>query len=160
MLPNTRSPRMEICSRGSRNNRDISFSQENAMTRLFKSLFIATVICSVAISPAWADPPRGYQGGGHGGYRGGGHGDGWWGALGLALFGTAVFLAATAPPPPSHPAPVYFQQPTVITQAAPQPALVSEQNWWYYCSQPAGYYPYVKACPTGWTRVSPIPPDR
>jgi hypothetical protein len=130
------------------------------MRALIKSVLIATVISSVAISPAWADP-HGYRGGGHGRF----HGGGGWGALGLALFGTAVYLATTAPPPPSYPAPVYpdqvyVQPPVVVTQVAPQPAPVSEQNWWYYCSQPAGYYPYVKACPMGWTKVSPAPPDR
>jgi hypothetical protein len=133
------------------------------MTSLFKSVLLATALSSVAIAPAWADP-YGYHGGGHGGGHGAYYGNAW-GALGLALFGTAVILAATAPPPPYYPAPVYPQQvyppqPVVVTQMAPQPAPVPEQNWWYYCAKPAGYYPYVKACPMGWTKVSPIPPDR
>ena len=126
------------------------------MSELFKTVLIATVISSVAISPAWAERYR---------YHGGGHGGGGWGALGLALLGTVVYLAATAPPPPHYPAPVYTpqnyaQQPMVDTQMAPLPAPVPEQNWWYYCAQADGYYPYVKACPTGWTRVSPAPPGQ
>jgi hypothetical protein len=146
--------------------RDWRFHKENEMTKLLKSAFIATVISSMAITPAWADRY---------GYHGGGHGGGGWDALGFALFGTALYLAATAPPPAYYPAPVYapyappsyaqqvyVQQPVVVAQTYPPALPVSEtqQNWWYYCAQSAGYYPYVRACPTGWTRVSPIPPGQ
>jgi len=34
---------------------------------------------------------------------------------------------------------------------SPSPA----QYWWYYCSDPAGYYPYVAECNTGWQAVPP-----
>jgi len=130
------------------------------MSKLFKTVLVAIAVSSMALSPAWADP-HSYRGGGHGG---GGHG-GAWGALGLALFGTAVYLAATAPPPPYIPAPVYVPQtyvqpPVVITQAAPPPAPAPQEHWWYYCAQPAGYYPYIRACPTGWAKVSPVPPGQ
>ena len=27
--------------------------------------------------------------------------------------------------------------------------------YWYYCQDPAGYYPYVPVCPTGWILVAP-----
>ena len=128
------------------------------MSRLLKSVLIVATLASVAISPAWAD-----RYGHHGG-----HGWGWWGP-GL-LFGTALYLAATAPPPAYYPAPVYTvpsyatqtyaQQPAVIAQTATSPAPVSQQSWWYYCAQAAGYYPYVKTCPTGWTQVSPVPPGQ
>ena len=128
------------------------------MSRLVNSVLLAAVISLLAISPAAADRYV-YRGGGH-------HGGSGWDALGLALFGTVLYLAATAPPPPHYPAPVYpaqiytppsyVQQPLATVQAAAGP--VPEQNWWYYCAQAAGYYPYVKTCPTGWTRVSPVPP--
>lgn len=132
------------------------------MSSLLKSVLIATLISSVAISPALAQRQ---------GYRGGGvHVSGGWNALTLALFGTVLYLAATTPPPPHAPAPVYpaqvytpqgYEQQLIATnQAAPQPAPVAEQNWWYYCGQANGYYPYVKTCPTGWTRVSPVPPGQ
>lgn len=59
------------------------------------------------------------------------------------------------PPPvvmvPATP-PVYVEQPA---QAA-GPA----QNFWHYCRQPEGYYPYVKECPGGWLRVAPQPPPQ
>jgi hypothetical protein len=51
---------------------------------------------------------------------------------------------------PSSP-PVYIEQGT--EQAAPAPS-----NYWYYCSDPEGYYPYVKQCSPGWQRVAPQPP--
>ena len=31
---------------------------------------------------------------------------------------------------------------------------------WYYCEDPKGYYPYIRECPTGWQRVSPVPPPK
>jgi len=61
--------------------------------------------------------------------------------------------------PPYYPEPpVIQQQPPVYVQPAPQP---EEQNYWYYCLNPQGYYPYVKHCPKGWMKVipSPVPPD-
>ena len=37
----------------------------------------------------------------------------------------------------------------------------ARQNYWYYCEDPKGYYPYVKACPGGWMKVVPsnVKPD-
>ena len=117
------------------------------MTKLLKSLLIATVISLVTITPALAVGP-GFHGGGHGG-----GGWGWWGP-GL-LFGTALYIATSSPPPtPYYQPPVVYTQPIIYTQP------IAEQNWWYYCSQPAGYYPHVGACPAGWTRVSPVPPGQ
>ena len=31
----------------------------------------------------------------------------------------------------------------------------SPAQYWYYCSDPAGYYPYVSECNTGWQAVQP-----
>ena len=48
------------------------------------------------------------------------------------------------------PPPVAVQQhPVTYEQAAPA------QSYWYYCQNPAGYYPYVKRCPTPWLKVVP-----
>ena len=136
------------------------------MSKLLKSALVAIAIGSVAISPAWADR-YGHHGGDWGYGHHGGHG-GDWGGWGLGLlFGTAVYLAATAPPPvyyppaPAYAAPVYVMPPVTVAPP-PQMALqapVASQNWWYYCAQAAGYYPYVKSCPSGWTRVSATPPE-
>jgi hypothetical protein len=134
-------------------------SHRNKIALLVTLLAAAVIGCT----PAWAD--RGY---GHGG-----HGDGGWGwGLGL-LLGTAILLEATQPAPAYYPAtpyamqPVYVQPPVVMTapltysslppQAPPAPA---EQAWWYFCNSSASYYPYVRNCPEGWTRVSPVPPGQ
>ncbi len=37
---------------------------------------------------------------------------------------------------------------------APAP---EEEDYWYYCRQPEGYYPYIKKCPGGWMKVVPPP---
>jgi hypothetical protein len=61
--------------------------------------------------------------------------------------------------------PYYYGSPFVVSSppatyierqdAAPAPAAA---DWWYYCEQSRGYYPYVKTCPTGWQKVPPAPP--
>ena len=40
--------------------------------------------------------------------------------------------------------------------AAP-PVYTQSQQYWYYCQNPAGYYPSVPQCPTQWLQVSPQP---
>ena len=32
-----------------------------------------------------------------------------------------------------------------------------QTNYWHYCRNPEGYYPYVKKCPEGWLQVAPQP---
>jgi len=51
--------------------------------------------------------------------------------------------------------PVYIQRPQ--TQPAPQPAPVAPAapRVWYYCTDPAGYYPYVPNCNQPWVSVDP-----
>jgi hypothetical protein len=53
----------------------------------------------------------------------------------------------------------YSSPPVVIEQQAPvylQPD--SPVQYWYYCQNPQGYYPYVQQCPGGWMQVVPTPP--
>ncbi|MBJ6724413.1 hypothetical protein [Geomesophilobacter sediminis] len=67
---------------------------------------------------------------------------------------------------PFYPYPYYYAPPPVIVHEEPQPPIfieppqAEEQHYWYYCTNPKGYYPYVKECPDGWTTVSPRPPER
>lgn len=42
------------------------------------------------------------------------------------------------------------QQPQAYVQQNQQ-----ESDYWYYCQNPEGYYPYVKSCPGGWMKVVP-----
>lgn len=119
--------------------------------------------------------------GGHPVYRGGhpspalahrDRGDSRW-IVGLGLLaGTAILLNAAAPRQVAYstpvqvysPPPVYSSPPAVLYRDEPAgyPPPVSAYakptgQWWYYCAQPAGYYPYVQQCPAGWSRVSPQP---
>ena len=55
---------------------------------------------------------------------------------------------------PAQP-PVYVEQGAAPAQQAP-----AEGNFWYHCSKPEGYYPYIKECPGGWQRVTPTPPSQ
>ncbi len=50
---------------------------------------------------------------------------------------------------PSTP-PAYIEQGTVVPQIQPL-----QQNNLDYCSDPAGYYPYVQECSSGWRRINP-----
>lgn len=119
----------------------------------------AAAVAVLSSSPAWAQRHH---------YDHGGHGGGWGLGWGL-LLGSAIVLSATHPPPvyqappvylappayypePAYIAPYVYSPPAVAAPAAPA------QAWWYHCSNPEGYYPYVTTCPSGWTRVSPVPP--
>ncbi len=64
----------------------------------------------------------------------------------------------------------YYYPPTIVVPSAPPAYLEREvrpqpgasgaivPGYWYYCRSREGYYPYVKECPSGWERVSPVPP--
>ena len=71
---------------------------------------------------------------------------GWWWIVG----GTWYFY-----PSPIYPYPDPYQPPIdpVVPPTGPQ--------YWYYCANPAGYYPYVPQCRIEWQRVpatvSPAP---
>jgi hypothetical protein len=57
-----------------------------------------------------------------------------------------------APPPPVWAAPI----------AGYMERNREESEFWYYCEDPRGYYPYIRSCPGGWMRVVPqtVPSDR
>ncbi len=54
----------------------------------------------------------------------------------------------------------YYVAPPLIVQQEP-PAFISPEvlpeppDYWYYCRNPEGYYPYVEQCPGGWMTVVP-----
>lgn len=54
------------------------------------------------------------------------------------------------PPPPP--------QAALSVNAQPGPGA-SGAYWWYACKNPAGYYPYVRECPSGWEKIPPAPGD-
>jgi len=53
--------------------------------------------------------------------------------------------------------PVYIQQQQPVRPAPPPPPESAATNYWYYCENPAGYYPEVERCPGGWIKVPPRP---
>lgn len=137
----------------------------------FRFLLLALLAGPMASTPALA------QRHGHGHGHGHGHSHVRFGIginFGVPLFGYPYYYppfyhypAVYSPVVLSQPAPpVYVEQsvshgqsyqqasPRPASQAAPQPA----QNWWYFCAESNGYYPYVKQCAAGWQRVSPHPP--
>ncbi|MGH8274156.1 MAG: hypothetical protein ACRES9_07885 [Gammaproteobacteria bacterium] len=62
----------------------------------------------------------------------------------------------------SYPAYPYAYGPdTVIVNNPPAPPAPPSQapvQYWYHCASPKGYYPYVRQCPDGWTKVPATPP--
>jgi hypothetical protein len=66
------------------------------------------------------------------------------------------------PYPYAYPYGYPYAPPAVVTvPAAPQTYVQQsappQTNYWHYCNNPEGYYPYVKACPGGWQLVEPTP---
>ena len=116
---------------------------------------------------------HGGKGGFGGGYRGGyGHGHGWGHGYGFGYYGG--FYGGPYYDPWFYGNPWGYDMAypdVVVTPEYPQvymectepaPAAVpqsSQPNDWYYCQNPAGYYPYVKTCANGWQRVPATPPQ-
>jgi hypothetical protein len=100
------------------------------------------------IYPGWG----GYWGPGFGVYVGG---PGYWGAWPYAYGWGAGYAWPYAVSPlvvNAAPAPQVIVQP-----AAPVPE-VPATSYWYYCTQPAGYFPYVQDCTQAWMKVVPQVP--
>jgi len=100
-----------------------------------------------------------YAGGryyGGGGWYGGGY-RGWygprlgiyvggpvyWGTWGYPYYGAYAGGYPYLAYPPSEPA-VYVEQ-----------SRATSGNYWYYCRDPAGYFPYVQQCSSDWMTVVP-----
>lgn len=120
--------------------------------------FITALIALIALATSVDVSAHARGGGGHwnGGGHWHGHGGHWHGHVGL-FFGVPLG------------APWYPYYPSVVTVQSPQPVYYVEQNpvssaaplpsgWWYYCPNPAGYYPYVPSCTQPWQPVEPGPP--
>jgi hypothetical protein len=45
-------------------------------------------------------------------------------------------------------------EPTVYVEPR-QEAAAPATHYWYYCTDPAGYYPYVQNCSKAWMTVVP-----
>lgn len=87
-------------------------------------------------------------------------GPGWWGPT----FGYSYPYGHSYPYGYGYP---YYRSPPIVIQQEPQQYIYqsspqTEKQYWYYCVDPQGFYPYVKRCPNGWMRVvpTPAPPER
>ncbi len=71
---------------------------------------------------------------------------------------------------PAYPYPYYYpyypreivtvpvEPPVYIERERSQPQSQQlPEGYWYYCNDPAGYYPYIKQCADGWQQVDPTP---
>lgn len=57
-----------------------------------------------------------------------------------------------------YPPPYYDYPPPVYVPPPPPPVYIEKepaQSYWYYCTDPQGYYPTVRDCPEGWLKVLP-----
>jgi hypothetical protein len=119
-------------------------------------VLVIALLASTAV-PGYAQHGGGWHGGG-GGWHGGGWGwrGGWWGpGWGYPYYGYPY--PYTYPYPYGYPA----NSPPVMGESSPQTYIQQEapaQQYWYYCQNPQGYYPYVRECPGGWQQVAPQPP--
>ena len=139
------------------------------MKQITVACLVIVLIGSITSNSVWAHGGGHGGGGGWGGHYGGGHYGGGWGygrggyyggiGLGLGLgYGLGYYggYPYYAYPPVVSTVPV--APPVYIQQAAPQPVPQPQANYWHYCRNPEGYYPYVKECPGGWQQVAPTPP--
>lgn len=148
--------------------------------RRLRPLAFALALAGGALPLASTAEAGGWHGGGwHGGWHGGGWG-GWhggccWGGSSFSLFfgfpaysyypSYPAYQAYPYYPPypaygyaPSY-APSYYppSPPVTMAQQGPPPGPAPVQ-YWYYCDNPRGYYPYVQNCGTGWKPVPAQPP--
>jgi hypothetical protein len=125
-----------------------------------RGLLVAVVAAGAALVslPAAAQHHGGYHGGFHGGYHGGGWHHGGWG------WGVGVGFYDPWWPgyyPGYYPYSYYAEPPVTVIQQAPvvqAPAPVAPATpTYYYCDNPAGYYPYVQQCTQPWRPVAAQP---
>ena len=132
----------------------LCYKMEKYMKPCWSTLIIMTLLMSMASFTAKA------HGGGHFGY--GGHFRGHGGFEFYSGFPGPFYF------PPYYP--YYTYSPTVTVIPAEPPVYIEQNhgqnsqrpapNYWYYCRNPDGYYPYVRECPTGWQPVAPLPQAR
>ena len=118
-----------------------------------RGLVVVAIAAGAALISAPADARGGYHGGG---WHGGG-----WGccAIGLGFYDPlwpgyyAGYWGPGYPYYASPPVTVIQQQP----MAAPQAPVQAAPQSYYYCDNPAGYYPYVQSCSQPWRQIPAVP---
>jgi hypothetical protein len=150
--------------------------------RLRLALSLAPLLCAFALAiPAHAAPPGGgqphVQSGVHGDFHrdfhdhgrhdhsrfgfGFGFGDPWWGPD----YWDYAYWDYPYPyyyPYYYPPSPAYSGNPSAVPAPGQEPAQANgapPPQFWYYCDNPQGYYPYVQNCSTTWKQVAATPPS-
>ena len=124
-------------------------------------MLAALLVASAGSSYAWGGRGfGGFHGGFHRGFHGGFHrGFHGFGGPRIAIgVGVGPFWGPYWGPygyPYAYP---YAYPPVVVAPSTQLSVAPPPQGSWYYCDNPAGYYPYVPQCPGGWRPVAPTPP--
>jgi len=132
------------------------------MTKLSRSLaaLLSTFVICGTVSTAGADNwrYRGHDMHGFGGYNYDVWRHGYWdhgwhdGRFGWWWFGGGLwYLYPFAVQPYPNP----YVPPVFVVQPPPPPSV--PPSYWYYCDNPAGYYPYIARCYSGWRAVPATP---
>ena len=117
------------------------------MKKLVFGFLAVAVLLAGSVVPSYADGRHG--GGWHRGWHGG------WRAP-VVFVGPRFFVGSAFYPGPYAYAPPVVVPPVVVAAPAP-PVYTQSPQYWYYCQNPAGYYPSVPQCPTQWLQVAPQP---
>jgi hypothetical protein len=124
------------------------------------ALLFACTIPGYAVERGASHGGSGPHGGGEHHGRGDWHGGVWigpgwggWGGWGPWWWGPPYY-------PYYHPYYPYDTETPAVIQQQPPVYVQPEEQYWYFCRNPEGYYPYIKKCPSGWLKViPPAPPD-
>jgi hypothetical protein len=75
----------------------------------------------------------------------------------VAVVVSPSFYVGPAFAPYYYPNDSYYppSQPAYVEQDPPADLEQQVGGYWYYCADPAAYYPYVLTCPTMWLLVAP-----
>jgi hypothetical protein len=60
-------------------------------------------------------------------------------------------------PEPIYPFPTYVPPAIVVQQAPPMPHGLPSSQFWYFCDDPRGYFPYIASCNGPWREVGAAP---
>ena len=63
-------------------------------------------------------------------------------------------------PAPIYPYPTYVPPAIIVQQPPPVPTGLPPSQFWYFCDNPQGYYPYVAACNGPWREVPAAPSNQ
>ena len=169
---------MDISSSGTKEE------PKSPMRRVLFATVIAALLPFAGVAEAQSHGGGAPHGGGSGNWHGGGgnnwhggggwHGEGWHGSVGVYFgpyWGWAwpYYYGYPYGYPYAYPFayypydyPYYDPYPAYApnTFVAPAPSAPSTV-YWYYCTDPAGYYPYVRTCSKPWMPVLPqnVPPE-